>query len=95
VKLHPNVETPLKDKGPEHVDFVVVRENTGGIYTGIEGLDFDKLELPGRQSCVVDVESRPLVLFENEYLLGRAMEKYKGVTFISAVQPGRSYRAAA
>jgi peptide chain release factor 3 len=60
-----------------------------------EGLDFDKLELPGRQSCVVDVESRPLVLFENEYLLGRAMEKYKGVTFISAVQPGRSYRAAA
>ena len=60
-----------------------------------EGLDFDKLELPGRQSCVVDVESRPLVLFENEYLLGRAMEKYKGVTFISAVQPGRSHRAAA
>jgi peptide chain release factor 3 len=60
-----------------------------------EGLDFDKLELPGRQSCVVDVESRPLVLFENEYLLGRAMEKYKGVTFISAVQSGRSYRAAA
>jgi isocitrate/isopropylmalate dehydrogenase len=35
VKLYPNVETPLKDKGPEHIDFVVVRENTGGIYTGI------------------------------------------------------------
>ena len=30
VKVYPNVETPLKDKGPEHVDFVVVRENTGG-----------------------------------------------------------------
>jgi len=27
VKLYPNVETPLKDKGPEHIDFVVVREN--------------------------------------------------------------------
>ena len=37
VKLYPNVETPLKDKGPEHIDFVVVRENTGGIYTGIGG----------------------------------------------------------
>lgn len=37
VKLYPNVETPLKDKGPEHIDFVVIRENTGGIYTGLGG----------------------------------------------------------
>ena len=37
VKLYPNVETPLKDKGPEQIDFVVVRENTGGIYTGMGG----------------------------------------------------------
>ena len=38
VKLYPNVETPLKDKGPADIDFVVVRENTGGIYTGIGGV---------------------------------------------------------
>jgi 3-isopropylmalate dehydrogenase len=38
VKLYPNVETPLKDKGPEHIDFVVVRENSGGIYTGQGGV---------------------------------------------------------
>ena len=38
VKLYPNVETPLKDKGPEHIDFVVVRENSGGIYTGHGGV---------------------------------------------------------
>lgn len=37
VRLYPNVETPLKDKGPEHIDFVVVRENTGGIYTSLGG----------------------------------------------------------
>ncbi len=37
VKLYPNVETPLKDKGPAHIDFVVVRENSGGISTGIGG----------------------------------------------------------
>ncbi|NLI01008.1 MAG: 3-isopropylmalate dehydrogenase [Chthonomonadales bacterium] len=37
VKLYPNVETPLKDKGPADIDFVIVRENTGGIYTGIGG----------------------------------------------------------
>ena len=35
VKLYPNVETPLKDKGPADIDFVVVRENCGGVYTGL------------------------------------------------------------
>jgi 3-isopropylmalate dehydrogenase len=37
VKLYPNVETPLADKGPEDIDFVVVRENTEGLYAGIGG----------------------------------------------------------
>ncbi len=38
VKLYPNVETPLKNKGPEQINYVVVRENSGGIYTGIGGI---------------------------------------------------------
>jgi len=37
VKLYPGVATPLKDKGPEEIDFVVVRENTEGLYTGSGG----------------------------------------------------------
>ncbi|MBN2271529.1 MAG: 3-isopropylmalate dehydrogenase [Sedimentisphaerales bacterium] len=37
VKLYPGVETPLKNKGPEDIDFVVVRENTGDAYTGTGG----------------------------------------------------------
>jgi 3-isopropylmalate dehydrogenase len=37
VKLFPGVETPLKDKGPADIDFVVIRENSGGIYTGMGG----------------------------------------------------------
>jgi 3-isopropylmalate dehydrogenase len=37
VKLYPGVQTPVKDKGPEEIDFVVVRENSGGIYTGHGG----------------------------------------------------------
>lgn len=37
VKLYEGVETPLKDKGPEDIDFVVVRENTEGLYTGAGG----------------------------------------------------------
>ncbi len=38
VKLYPGVECPLKDKGPEHIDFVVVRENTEGLYAGAGGV---------------------------------------------------------
>jgi len=38
VKLYPNVPCPLKDKGPEDIDFVVVRENTEGLYTGAGGV---------------------------------------------------------
>jgi 3-isopropylmalate dehydrogenase len=37
VKLYPSVSTPLKDKGPEHIDFLVVRENTEGFYVGAGG----------------------------------------------------------
>ena len=37
VKLYPGVETPLKDKGPAEIDYVVVRENTGDAYTGTGG----------------------------------------------------------
>jgi len=38
VKLFPNVDTPLKDKGPEDINFTVVRENNEGLYTGIGGV---------------------------------------------------------
>jgi 3-isopropylmalate dehydrogenase len=38
VKLYPNVDTPLKDKTPADIDFVVVRENTEGLYTGAGGV---------------------------------------------------------
>ncbi|MBN1823161.1 MAG: 3-isopropylmalate dehydrogenase [Endomicrobiales bacterium] len=37
VKLYPNVDTPLKDKKPEDIDFLVVRENTEGLYCGAGG----------------------------------------------------------
>ena len=37
VILLPGVYTPIKDKGPEDIDFVVVRENTEGMYVGAGG----------------------------------------------------------
>ena len=37
VKLYPGVPCPLVGKGPEHIDYVVVRENSGDLYTGTGG----------------------------------------------------------
>ena len=38
VKLYPGIHTPIKDKGPEDINFVVVRENTEGLYAGAGGV---------------------------------------------------------
>ncbi len=38
IKLYPGVQTPLRDKGPEDIDLVVVRENTECLYTGVGGI---------------------------------------------------------
>ncbi|MBI3333700.1 MAG: 3-isopropylmalate dehydrogenase [Candidatus Omnitrophica bacterium] len=56
VKLYPGVWTPLKDKTPEQIDFVVVRENTEGLYVGIGG-NFKK-GTPEEIAFQVDVNSR-------------------------------------
>ncbi len=38
VVLYPGVDCPLKDKGPEHVNFDVIRENTEDLYCGNGGI---------------------------------------------------------
>ncbi len=38
VRLYPGIDCPIKDKGPEDIDFVVVRENTEGLYAGAGGV---------------------------------------------------------
>ncbi len=37
IRLYPGVETPLKDKGPDDINYCVVRENTGDQYSGAGG----------------------------------------------------------
>ncbi len=35
VKLYANVKTPIKDKKPKDIDYLVFRENTGDVYMGV------------------------------------------------------------
>jgi len=56
VKLFPGVETPLKDKEPEHIDYVVVRENTEGLYAGTGGSL--KIDTPDEVAIQTSVNTR-------------------------------------
>ena len=40
VKLFPGIETPIKGKGPEQIDMVVVRENNEDLYVGAGGFTY-------------------------------------------------------
>lgn len=82
VKLYPGVETPLKDKGPEDIDFVVVRENSGGIYTGVGGAV--QVGTPNEIATQVMVYSRPVVdrCVRYAYEYTRKRNKRKQLTLV-------------
>jgi 3-isopropylmalate dehydrogenase len=56
VILYPGVWTPLRDKGPQDIDFVVVRENTEGLYAGSGG--FFKKGTPDEVAIQESVNTR-------------------------------------
>jgi 3-isopropylmalate dehydrogenase len=56
VKLYPGVDTPLKDKGPDEIDFVVVRENTEDLYVGVGG--FMKRGTPDEVAIQTSINTR-------------------------------------
>jgi len=62
----------------------------------VEGsFDPADLERSGAVLCLLDVEGRPLLLFQNDFWLRQITERHAHLRFIAAVQPGRSERAAA
>ena len=80
VILYPNVATPIKDKGPEDIDFVVVRENTEGLYAGAGGVL--KKGTPDEVAVQESINSRKgverCIRFAFEY--ARKRDKRKQVT---------------
>ena len=78
VKLYPGVETPLKDKGPEDIDFVVIRENTEGFYSGAGG--FFKKGTPDEIAVQESVNTRKGVERCIRYAFGLARKRNKRKT---------------
>ena len=77
VKLYPGVDCPLKDKGPDDVDFVVVRENTEGLYVGCGGFTRKggPREIAIQESVNTRVGVERCVRYAFEYCRNRDREK--------------------
>ncbi len=77
VILFPGVYTPVKDKNPEDIDFVVVRENTEGLYAGSGG--FLRKGTPDEVAIQESINTRKgverCVRFAFEYCRKRNKEK--------------------
>ncbi|MFW5960417.1 MAG: 3-isopropylmalate dehydrogenase [Chitinivibrionales bacterium] len=82
VKLYPNVFTPVKDKGVEEIDFVIVRENTGGIYTGMGGAAMSGTE--NETATQVMSYTRPVVerCVRYAYEYARKRDRKKELTLV-------------
>ena len=80
VKLYEGVETPLAGKGPEDIDFVVVRENTEGLYVGTGG--FMKKGTPDEIAVQESVNTRKGVerCLRFAFELARKRNKERNVT---------------
>ncbi|MEI8196035.1 MAG: 3-isopropylmalate dehydrogenase [Phycisphaerae bacterium] len=83
VKLYPGVDTPLKDKGPNDIDFVVVRENTEGIYTGMGGVQYKGMpsEVSTQINCTTRFGAERAIRFAFE-LTRRRNSKKKQLTLV-------------
>lgn len=85
VKLFPGVETPLANKRPEDIDFVVVRENTEDMYAGIGG--FLKKNTPDEVATQTAVYTRKgcerCIRWAFEYTRKRNNPKGKRLTLVA------------
>ncbi len=76
VVLFPGAPTPLKDKAPEDIDFVVVRENTEGLYAGSGG--FLKKGSPEEVAIQESISTRKGVERCIRYAFAYCLDRGKG-----------------
>ena len=85
VKLYPGVETPLAGRGPDDIDFVVVRENTEDLYCGVGG--FLKKNTPDEVATQAAVYTRKgcerCIRWAFEYTRKRNNPKGKKLTLVA------------
>lgn len=76
VRLYENVQTPIKNKGPREIDYVVVRENSGGLYTGNGG--FSQKGTPHEVATQLMIYTRHQVERCVRYAFDYALRRHSG-----------------
>lgn len=76
-QLYEGVWTPLKDKGPEHINFTVIRENTEGLYAGAGGFLYKgtKNEVATQEMICTRHGTERIIRFAFEYTRKYGREK--------------------
>ena len=83
IKLYDTVESPLKHGTSESIDYVVVRENTGGLYTGVGSFDKKgtKDEVAVQQMIYTRHQVERCIRFAFDYAVNRHRdEAWKGLS---------------
>jgi tartrate dehydrogenase/decarboxylase/D-malate dehydrogenase len=82
VRLLPNVRTPLRDRGPDEIDMVFVRENTEGEYCGVGGRlrQGDPAEAATQTSVFTRVGTERIVRFAFELAKTRPSRRLASCT---------------
>ena len=90
VRLYAEHLCPLKDKGPEHIDFIVVRENTEDAYAGMRG--FFKKGTPDEIATQEIIFTRKGVerVIRYAFELARSRNKRKKLTLIDKANAVRA-----
>jgi 3-isopropylmalate dehydrogenase len=89
VKLYPGVETPVKGKGPDDIDLVVVRENNEDLYVGAGG--FTRKGTPEEVAIQTSVNTRAGVerCLRYAFDLARSRGRERPFPGLSADERGR------
>jgi len=77
IKLYDTVDSPLKNASSETIDYVVVRENTGGLYTGVGSFENKdtKEEVAIQQMIYTREQVERCIRFAFDYALNRHKDK--------------------
>ncbi len=83
VKLYEGVECPLRDKGPEDIDFVIVRENTEDLYVGSGGFAHKNTEMEVATQLMIATRAGVERCLRYAFELTRKRDQEKRLTLVA------------
>jgi tartrate dehydrogenase/decarboxylase/D-malate dehydrogenase len=83
IKLLKEVDCPLKNKKPDHIDMVFIRENVEGEYAGIGGIQKEGTEEEVAIQTSLFTRKNTEKVMDYAFKLAQARNKYKKVTSVT------------